>query len=220
MGHGSVGGAQVSGVSDLTLQGSNLALDFNLGYGTLAGGAANDALLDLSSHAISVGATVFQDSGAGGEVVRASGHLAGSVGSISVAGDVGVAVVGADLEMIGSNLAANLSAGGLSVGLSSGEFGLVLGGNGLAFEGSGSLALSGGGFVDVQAASVRIAYNHTGVALTGKSLTFAGGYSYAFGDVAASSSLQAASVVGVFTCVRSSLGESAVPNDPSSFRVA
>ena len=102
-------------------------------------------------------------------------------------------------------MSASLSAGGVLVGVSNGAFGLVSGDTGMAFEASGTLALSGGGFASVSAQSVRVVLNRTGVSQTGHVLNFAGSLSYTFGDVAASSSLQSVSVVGLAASLGSGL---------------
>ncbi|MCX7258156.1 MAG: hypothetical protein NTZ64_15960, partial [Polaromonas sp.] len=205
LGRGQAGSAAISGISGLSLKGTSLALDLNYGYGNLASGAANDALLNLSSHAIQVGSTRFNADGAGGEYLLVSGSLAGSVGDVSLSATVGVSVLGTDFAMVGKNVSASLSAGGVLVGVSNGAFGLVSGDTGMAFEARGTLALSGGGFASVSAQSVRVVLNRTGVSQTGHVLNFAGSLSYTFGDVAASSSLQSVSVVGLAASLGSGL---------------
>ena len=205
LGKGQADSAAITGISGLSLKGTSLALDLNYGYGKLASGAANDALLNLSTHAITVGSTTFNANGAGGEYLMASGTLAGSVGDVSLKATVGVSVIGTDFVMAGKDVAASLSAGGLSVGVSNGAFGLVSGDTGMAFEASGTLALSGGGFAGVSAQSVRVVLNRSGVSQTGEVLDFAGRFSYTFGEVAASSSLQSVSVVGLAASLGSGL---------------
>ena len=203
MAKGLMDGASVTGIDGLTLQGTNLALDLGLGYGNLPTGAANDALLDLSQHALNVGSSVFDGDGSGGEYVLASGTLTGSVQSVSLTATVGVSVLGSDFVIAGSEASASLVAGGVSVGVVNGAFGLVQSTEGLLFEASGSLALSGGGFGSVNADLARVVVNRTGALQTGRVLQFAGDFSYAFGDVPASSNLQAVGVTGL----TASLGE-------------
>ncbi|MDD5029821.1 MAG: LEPR-XLL domain-containing protein, partial [Rhodoferax sp.] len=123
MGQGSIGSATVGGMSGVSLSGSNLALDFNWGYGNLADGSANDSLLNLSATPLTVGTTTFNSDGSVGEYVLASGTLTGTVGDAILSATVGVSVSGTDVLMAGQDVNASLSAGGMSVGVSNGAFG-------------------------------------------------------------------------------------------------
>jgi hypothetical protein len=205
MGQGNIGTATATGVAGLSLSGSNLALDFNWGYGSLADGSANNSLLNLSTTPITVGGTTFNANGSAGEYVLASGSLTGSVGDVSLTASVGVSVSGSEFVMVGNAVTANLAAGGMSIGVSNGAFGLVSGATGLAFEASGGLALTGGGFASFSADSARVAINRTGVLQTGKSISFGGSFGYTFADVSASSTLQAVGVRGLQASLGSNL---------------
>jgi hypothetical protein len=121
MGQGTLDSASISGITGLNLSGTNLALDFNWGYGDLAGGAANDSLLNLTATPITVGSSTFNNDGSRGEYLLASGTLAGSVGEVSLSATVGVSIIGSDFVMAGHNVSASLAAGGMSAGLSSGS---------------------------------------------------------------------------------------------------
>jgi len=197
MGQGTLDSASISGIAGLSLSGSNLALDFNWGYGNLADGAANNSLLNLTATPISVGSSTFDSDGSRGEYLLASGTLTGSVGDVSLSATVGVSILDSAFVMAGRDVSASLAAGGMSAGLSSGTFGLVSDASGLVFEAVGALNLSGGGFASVSADSARVVINRTGVLQTGRTLSFAGNFSYAFEDVSASSNLQAVGVIGL-----------------------
>ncbi|MDO8317800.1 LEPR-XLL domain-containing protein, partial [Rhodoferax sp.] len=197
MGQGTLDSASISGIAGLSLSGSNLALDVNWGYGNLTDGSANNSLLNLSATPITVGSSTFNSDGAKGEFLLASGTLAGSVGDVSLSATVGVSILDSAFVMAGRDVSASLAAGGMSAGLSSGAFGLVSDASGLVFEAVGALSLSGGGFASVSASSARVVFNNTGVLQTGRTLSFAGDFSYTFEDVAASSNLQAVGVTGL-----------------------
>ncbi|MBV5299267.1 MAG: LEPR-XLL domain-containing protein, partial [Rhodoferax sp.] len=205
MGQGTLDSASISGITGLSLSGTNLALDFNWGYGNLAGGSANNSLLNLTATPIVVGSSTFNSDGAKGEYLLASGTLAGSVGDVSLSATVGVSVLDSAFVMAGRDVSASLVAGGMSAGLSSGTFGLVSDASGLVFEAVGALSLSGGGFASVSADSARVVFNNTGILQTGRALSFAGNFSYTFEDVAASSNLQAVGVAGLSASLGSGL---------------
>ena len=197
MGQGTLDSASISGITGLSLSGANLALDFNWGYGNLAGGSANNSLLNLTATPITVGSSTFNSDGSKGEYLLASGTLTGSVGDVLLSAMVGVSVLDGAFVMAGRDVSASLAAGGVSAGLSSGTFGLVSDASGLVFEAAGALSLSGGGFAGVSADSARVVFNNTGVLQTGRTLSFAGNFSYTFEDVVASSNLQAVGVTGL-----------------------
>ena len=222
MGKGVIDRAEVLGITGVNLAGTDLILDFNLGYGSIAGGLSNDTLLDLSAHALTVGGSTFNANGSTGEYLMVTGTVSGSVGDVSLSALVGVSVLGSDFVMAGKNVTATLSAGGASVGVSNGTFGLVNGSSGIAFEASGALALLGGGFASVTADSARVVINRTGVAQTGRVLSFAGDFSYTFKDVAASSSLQSVSAKGLAASMGSGLrvgGDFYFEKDGTAMRV-
>ncbi|MBU3995906.1 MAG: LEPR-XLL domain-containing protein, partial [Actinobacteria bacterium] len=197
LGQGLIDTATVSGLTGVSLQGTNLALDINWGYGNLPSGGANSSLLDLSLSPITVGSATFNSNGATGPYLLASGTLAGSVADVTLNATVGVSVLGDSFVMAGKNVTASLAAGGVAVGVSNGAFGFLADSSGMAFEATGALALTGGGFASVSADAVRVVINRTGTLQTGRVLSFAGDYSYTFADVVASSGLQAVGVVGL-----------------------
>ncbi|WP_169517050.1 LEPR-XLL domain-containing protein, partial [Azohydromonas australica] len=211
LGTGQAGGINLFGTSQLSFSAQTLTLDFALGTGTLAGGAPNDAIIDLSAYAQSVtvaGTTyVFNADGQLGEHASASGDVTLVVGPVTLEGTLGVAVSASSLVLAGGDVSAHFSAGGVEVGLDRASFGLVLLSDGtLALEATGSFALDGGNFADVSAQAALLKLNTTGADQSDRLLT-SGGFQYRFGQLSASSA-PVVNVTGLKALVGGSLAVS------------
>ncbi|MBC7377225.1 MAG: LEPR-XLL domain-containing protein, partial [Burkholderiaceae bacterium] len=188
LGKGTAQGLSISGGSGLGLTASDLAVDFSLGLGTLAG-VANHSGLDLSAQAQSLvvgGNTIsFNDAGTLGDHAAASGTAHLSLGAISLDGSIGFAKSAAGLIVVGQGISGQLAAGGLTAGVTSADLGLlVLPDNTVALEASGGFYLVGGGFANVGADNALLKLNTTTVSHSGETLT-AGALHHTFVDLPA-----------------------------------
>jgi hypothetical protein len=185
---GTVSGLTLVGNSGVSLTASSLTLDFAQGLGTVSG-QTNNSLLNLSGtpRTLSVGSATYTfDSADTAERAAASGTVSLALGSVlNVSGTAGFASSASGLWVAGSNISARMSAGGASLGLDSGNFGLVIyTDNSYQLEASGSLFLSGGGFAQVSATSALLRLNTTGVSQAERVLQV-GGYSHTLSAMSA-----------------------------------
>ena len=75
LGSGLVTSASLSFGSSVTLTGSNLAMNLSMDLGTVSGGAANNSALNLGTHTLDVGSSVFTGAGQAGTSFTASGTM-------------------------------------------------------------------------------------------------------------------------------------------------
>ncbi|MEI8268205.1 MAG: hypothetical protein WCI59_20950, partial [Betaproteobacteria bacterium] len=88
------------------------------------------------------------------------------------------------LSVVGQDIDLTLSAGGFEVGALDANLGLVIDGDGIAFEGSGALHADLGGMATLGAAQATVFYNSTGKDWTGRTLTI-GTVTHTFGRLGA-----------------------------------
>ncbi|WP_420226204.1 hypothetical protein [Pigmentiphaga litoralis] len=192
---GQASGFSLNGMPGMTLSAQQLTLDFAVGLGTHADGSANDGGFDLSAHPLAVTDTngtalfTFDDAATTKDHVALSGTATLVImNDITIAGDIGLSASDTLLYAAGQNVSAHLDAGGISVGIAQGSFGLVIGATGLiTLEAQGSAHLVGGDFGSVSAQSALLRFNQSTSAFTGTVLSF-GSFDYTFGDMPASAS--------------------------------
>ncbi len=170
-GEGTVAGLSLVGSSNVSLTATSLTIDFAQALGQNGSSQAYTSLLNLSAAARSLtvgGATYTFDSADTTERAAVSGTASLNLGSVlSLAGSLGFASSASGLIAVGSDVTARMSAGGVSVGLDSANFGLrVLTDNTYQLEASGSFYVNGGGFANVSATSALLRLNTTGSAQT------------------------------------------------------
>ncbi|PRD67323.1 hypothetical protein C6P61_16980, partial [Malikia spinosa] len=175
---GSAANISLKGVGGISLSTDSLTIDFAQGIG-----AGNDTMLDLSaaSTSVSVGATNYVfESVAVGERSTLSGNVNLIMPAhLTLSGRLGIATSDAGLLMAGSSVSSRLDAGGMTVGLDSAQFGLVIlaDSSGFELEAKGAIAIIGAGFSSVSADSALLRVNTTGVAQAARTLSF-GNFTY------------------------------------------
>ena len=110
-------------------------------------------------------ATATIDVADGVTAISTTGFIATIVNFVTLTGDFGFRKsIGGDIIVVGQNASANLTASGLSVGMTGAMLGLILKSDGkIALQGSGTLNFNlGTAFASVSATSASLAFNNTG----------------------------------------------------------
>ncbi|PIY56564.1 MAG: hypothetical protein COZ00_03575, partial [Zetaproteobacteria bacterium CG_4_10_14_0_8_um_filter_49_80] len=198
---GTVGSASLLNLGSMNLTASMFSLDASIGMGLDALGAANTSVVNLSATPLTISDSTGQlallnDNGALGQRIQISGTASMTISTFSVSGNFAFSKNNLSFDAIGQNVSAQLSAGGITVGIDGGSFGVSATSTALVMEASGNLVLIGGGFELPSATSVAVRINQTGIDYTGQQLVIAN-QTYTFGSVTASTSLEEVSITGL-----------------------
>ncbi|MFA7059770.1 MAG: LEPR-XLL domain-containing protein, partial [Pedobacter sp.] len=201
---GSLTGTSVTNLSEINFNSGNMsfALDYGLGTG-------NTTVVNLSSDTITVGTHILNDDGSLGERLDLAGQGVSLTlaSTIAVSGDVWFSADATKFAIAGEHVTANISAAGVTAGVTDATFGLISSKTGGAvMEASGGFALSGGDFASISADLATVKYNSTGVAYIDGFTVGSGAHTYTSGVFATSANISEVSVVnlnatvgGIFT---------------------
>ena len=203
---GSLTGASVINLSEINFNSGSMS--FALDYGL---GAGNTSVVNLSNplDAITVGTHTFNDNGSLGERLDLAGQGVSLTlsSAIAVSGDVWFSADATKFAIAGENVTANISAAGVTAGVTDATFGLISSKTGgTVMEASGGFALSGSDLASISADLATVKYNSTGAAYTDGFSVGSGAHTFTSGAFATNANLSEVSVVnlnatvgGIFT---------------------
>ncbi|MCY2995084.1 MAG: hypothetical protein NTY19_45575, partial [Planctomycetota bacterium] len=170
------GDGRLSGIPNFTMSGNMFAERNTTGAAVTQTITVHDAVdnEDLSA-TIGVASSAKRFAGTGLQL--------GIDGFADVTGDIGFDLSGGNVIAVAGNVTATISAGGFSVGVTGGTFGMVAKTDDTtAFEARGSFSLSGGDFGSASATSALVQYTSAGLTVAADTTLTVGSTTYTFDD--------------------------------------